>query len=162
MRPTACLVMDDVLMTMSAQRSVGGHAMLTAMMYVYDVVLLTRDPDIERREAWLYQNGIGGHAALFAIDQGPFSKGHDITYFANRLRHAYKYPIELFVVGNPEEAAALFDAGYMVTLFMHPSYTRPEWRPNANKKITPWGDISEFMATEAALAAADERTKEEH
>lgn len=161
MRPTACLMVDDVLMTASGQRSIAGHSMLTALMFVYDVVLLTRDPDLEHVESWLYQNGIGGHAALLYIEVGNLVRHRDIAYFANQLRHGYKYPIELFVVGDPNHAAALFDEGYLVTLFMHPAYTRPEWRPTAKQEITPWDEIAAFMSAEAALAAADERTKDE-
>lgn len=160
MRPTACLVVDDVLMTSSRQRSIGGHAMLTALASVYDVVLLTRD-DRDEISDWLYGNGIGTHAALFRIEPVAYSQTVDIVHFANQLRHIYRYPVELFVVGNPNEAALLFEDGYMVTLFMHPAYTRPEWRPTASKRITPWGEIATFMSAEAAMAAADERTKED-
>lgn len=160
MRPTAALVIDDVLMTLGTSRNIAGHAILASLMSVYDVVLLTRDSDTERQEAWLYQNGIGGHAALFSIEIGPYRSTTDIVHFANQLRHAYKYAIELFVVGNPSEASALFDAGYTVSLFMHPAYTRPEWRPGVTKGIRPWGEVAAFMAEEAARVAADERTKD--
>lgn len=158
MRPLAAVVVDDVLMTPSRQRSMAGVAMLTAVMHVYDVVLLTR---VDGTEDWLFEQGIHGYASLLKIEDVSYSPAVSLAWFANHVRFDYKYPIELYIVADPNEASLLFEAGYMVTLFMHPTYARPEWRPDAVKRLRPWGELAAIMQTQAAQKAADERIKDE-
>lgn len=70
--------------------------------------------------------------------------------------------IDLFITNNPSLWAFAFDMGIPSVMFGVPSYTRPEFRPDAPKQVRSWDSITEAVAKQNALRTQDARlTKHE-
>jgi hypothetical protein len=65
--------------------------------------------------------------------------------------------VELFITANPKLWAISFDLGIPSVLFGVPSYTRPEFRPDAPKKVRAWNDIEEAVKKQNELRTKDAR-----
>lgn len=66
-------------------------------------------------------------------------------------------PVDLFVTNNPELWAFAFDMGIPSVMFGVPSYTRPEFRPDAPKERRKWNDIEEAVKKQNELRTQDAR-----
>jgi hypothetical protein len=64
---------------------------------------------------------------------------------------------EMYVTNNPKMWAYAFDQGIPSVMFGVPSYTRPEFRPDAPKRIRAWTDIEEAVEKQNALRTQDAR-----
>jgi hypothetical protein len=65
--------------------------------------------------------------------------------------------VELFITANPKLWAVSFDLGIPSVLFGVPSYTRPEFRPDAPRKVRAWNDIEEAVKKQNELRTKDAR-----
>lgn len=65
--------------------------------------------------------------------------------------------IDLFVTNNPSMWAYAFDQGIAAVMFGVPSYTRPEFRPDAPKRVRAWNDIEKAIEEQNALRTQDAR-----
>ena len=63
--------------------------------------------------------------------------------------------VELFITGDPKLWAFAFDMGIPSVMFGVPSYTRPEFRPDAPKKIRSWNEIEAAVKKQHALRTKD-------
>ena len=66
-------------------------------------------------------------------------------------------PIDLFVTNDPAMWAFAFDQGIPSVMFGVPSYTRPEFRPDAPRKIRAWNQIEDAIAKQNVLRTEDAR-----
>ena len=66
-------------------------------------------------------------------------------------------PIDLFITNDPGMWAYAFDQGIPSAMFGVPSYTRPEFRPDAPKKLRAWNQIEEAVIKQNALRTEDAR-----
>lgn len=155
--PFAAVQVEDVLMTPSGQRCLAGITFYRSVLMAYNVVLI----GLEDHTDWLYRAGISGFDNFVQVEGHRLALRSDIVQTVTNLRLVHKYPIEMVVVTDPTVASLLFEAGYVVSLFMHPTYARPEWRPDTRKQITPWEDLAAAMSAEMLRAAADDRAKTE-
>jgi hypothetical protein len=65
--------------------------------------------------------------------------------------------VELFITANPKLWAVSFDLGIPSVLFGVPSYTRPEFRPDAPRKVRAWNDIETAVKKQNELRTKDAR-----
>jgi hypothetical protein len=65
--------------------------------------------------------------------------------------------VELFITGDPKLWAFAFDMGIPSVMFGVPSYTRPEFRPDAPKKIRSWNEIETAVKKQHELRTKDAR-----
>jgi len=65
--------------------------------------------------------------------------------------------VEMYVTNNPSMWAYAFDQGIPAVMFGVPSYTRPEFRPDAPKRVRAWTDIEEAIEKQNALRTQDAR-----
>ena len=65
--------------------------------------------------------------------------------------------IDLFLTNNPTMWAYAFDQGIVPLMFGVPSYTRPEFRPDAPKRVRAWTDIEEAIRKQNELKTQDAR-----
>ena len=49
--------------------------------------------------------------------------------------------IDMVITADPDLAAWCFDKGMLTFVFLHPGVHRPEWRPDAPKKVRAWSEI---------------------
>ena len=66
-------------------------------------------------------------------------------------------PIDLFITNSPTTWAFAFDLGIPSIMFAVPSYTRPEFRPDAPKRVRAWDSIEEAIDKQNALRTQDAR-----
>lgn len=65
--------------------------------------------------------------------------------------------VDLFITNNPEMWAHAFDQGIPSMMFGVPAYTRPEFRPDAPKKVRAWTEIEAAVAKQNELRTIDKR-----
>lgn len=65
--------------------------------------------------------------------------------------------VDLFITNNPTRWAFAFDQGIASVMFGVPSYTRPEFRPDAPKRVRAWSDIEKAIEEQNALRTKDAR-----
>lgn len=66
-------------------------------------------------------------------------------------------PIDLFITNSPKLWAFAFNQGIASVMFGVPSYTRPEFRPDAPKRVRAWSDIEQAIEEQNALRTQDAR-----
>jgi hypothetical protein len=66
-------------------------------------------------------------------------------------------PVELFITANPATWKYAFEQGIPSVLFASPDYTRPEFRPDAPKRMRSWDSIEAAIAEQNALRTQDAR-----
>lgn len=66
-------------------------------------------------------------------------------------------PIDLFITNNPKNWAYAFDLGIPSVMFGVPQYTRPEFRPDAPKRIRAWDEIEKSVIAQNELRTQDAR-----
>lgn len=67
--------------------------------------------------------------------------------------------VELFITANPKLWAFAFDMGIPSVMFGVPSYIRPEFRPDAPKRVRAWDDIEAAVKKQNELKTKDARLK---
>jgi hypothetical protein len=65
--------------------------------------------------------------------------------------------IDLFITNSPTKWAFAFEQGIASVMFAVPSYTRPEFRPDAPKRVRAWNDIEKAIEAQNALRTQDAR-----
>jgi hypothetical protein len=65
--------------------------------------------------------------------------------------------IDLFLTANPKNWVYAFELGIPSLMFGLPSYIRPEFRPDAPKRIRAWSDIEEAVKKQNQLRTKDAR-----
>lgn len=65
--------------------------------------------------------------------------------------------VSLFVSASPIECAEMMHKGFTSLLFAHPSYMRPEFRPDHKAEPRPWDAIEQESRAQALLRAQEER-----
>jgi hypothetical protein len=66
-------------------------------------------------------------------------------------------PIDLFITNSPKTWAFAFDQGIACVMFGVPSYTRPEFRPDAPRRVRAWSDIEQAIEEQNTLRTQDAR-----
>jgi hypothetical protein len=66
-------------------------------------------------------------------------------------------PVDLFITNNPSLWAFAFDMGIPSVMFGVPSYTRPEFRPDAPKRVRAWSEIESAIHKQNVLRTEDAR-----
>lgn len=69
--------------------------------------------------------------------------------------------LSLMVESNPAVAEMLLVKGIPTLLYMHPSYMRPEHRPDYQEEITPWGSLLEEVKRQRTMRSMDTRLNDE-
>ena len=66
-------------------------------------------------------------------------------------------PIDLFITNNPSLWAYAFEQGIASVMFGVPKYTRPEFRPDAPKRVRAWDEIEKAVEEQNILRTNDVR-----
>lgn len=103
---------------------------------------------------WLNSNKIVDYD--FLIDSSLYLEGENLAERQIKMARA-KGPVDLFITNNPELWAFAFELGIPSVMFGVPSYTRPEFRPDAPKKQRSWGAIEDAITKQNILRTEDAR-----
>lgn len=120
------------------------------------VILLT-ELDRTRAEAWCVLHNMSDYDDL--IDDSVTVDPHEPLRIRQLHVARSKGPIDFYVDASPRWAAEAFRMGMTSMLFSHPSYARPEFRPDAPKGVRPWDELIAERTRQQAMIAADRRLK---
>lgn len=153
MRETAVVVINGVLRKIVGEDPIKPGVMLfTALASLFSTVLVGDRPRSDTE--WLDEQGIK-YDMLHAVS------GMSHTEVVNALRFDYGYNVSVVVEPDPEQAASLFDEGYTVLGYMHPSFSHPSWRPlhGPGSDAVPWTELRQVVMRDKLEKAAEERLK---
>lgn len=122
----------------------GGVLLYAALRTSYKVVILT-DSDVEMAATWLSRHRIAGYVSIQPRDS------------LESLRSA-GYAVDLVVDASPDRIAQAMKLGMPGLLFAHPSFARPEFRPDAQRGIREWSVMQEEIDLQASLYDAVAKT----
>lgn len=150
----AMIVVDGVLRkVMGGSPIEAGRRLYVSLANTGRIVLVSdlMSEDQEELSDWLTFNGFVQH---------DFVAWSPVVDAATRLRRE-GYDLDLVALADPAEAARLIASGLNTMLVTHAQYAHPRWRPDAERGVQPWDDITKQVADAARLKAADKRLKGE-
>jgi len=121
---------------------------------VYNRMTIMTSLRRDSAEEWMNQNKVVDFDHL--IDSSVHLEGENLQ--ERQIKHARSLGgIDLFITSNPKLWAFAFDMGIPSVMFGVPSYLRPEFRPDAPKKLRAWNDIEEAINKQNELRTKDIR-----
>ena len=146
------MFVDDVLRSSTGGPIYQGLALYR--MFNEDVRVLLLCDDRAKTNRWLLEHKI--NTADDLIDQTVPGVIDDpeleqVKYCRSQGK------VELVVTGNTELAKKLLEEGIDTLLFLHPSYLRPEFRPDGRQGKKSWADIEEEIDKQIEMMKEDKR-----
>jgi hypothetical protein len=145
--------LDGVLRDQNDQPIPAG-VILVSTLIVHNQITFMSSMNRERTEQWLdihkivnYDDIVDSSTAL----AGEGLQERQINYARSRGS------VDTFITGNPKLWVYSFDLGIPSVMFGMPSYIRPEFRPDAPKKVRAWGEIEEAIERQNTARAQDAR-----
>jgi hypothetical protein len=114
------------------------YSMLTA----YNRMTIMSSSTEEATLRWLNVNKVVDVDNI--IDSSVALEGEDLAERQINFARS-RGAIDLFITSNPKLWAYAFDLGITSIMFGVPSYIRPEFRPDAPKKVRSWDSIEEAI-----------------
>ena len=146
------MFVDDVLRSSTGSPIYQGLALYRMFNEDVRVVLLTDDRDKTHR--WLLEHRINTFDDLVDRNVPGILDDPDLEQ-VKYCRSQGK--VELVVTGNVELAKRLLEIGLDTLLFLHPTYLRPEFRPDGRQGIKAWADIEEEIDKQIEMIKEDPR-----
>ncbi|CAB4124003.1 hypothetical protein UFOVP45_93 [uncultured Caudovirales phage] len=113
--------------------------LMYSTLTVYNRMIIMTSMSTAEAERWLNQNKIVDFDLI--VDS---SVGLEDEVLAERQINVSraKGNIDLFITANPNLWVYAFEKGIPSVMLGMPSYIRPEFRPDAPKRVRSWDDIS--------------------
>lgn len=150
------LAQDSVSLIKAAPVPIG-IALYHSLKTMFKLALVTSAPTKEV-DHWLRVAGLSDHAYL--LTPGPLDDPTDITALRTRQLRTLRNngaDVGLVIDSSPAVAAMALSKGVSGVVFTHPSYTRPEFRPDYEEKRKPWAEIEREITIQRQLKATDLR-----
>jgi len=127
---------------------------LVSTLIVHNQITFLSSMDRSKTEQWLDIHKIINYDNL--VDSSVALAGEDLA--KRQIDYARSLGgVALFVTGNPYLWSYAFDQGLAAVMFGMPSYIRPEFRPDAPKKIRAWDEIEKSIEQQNTALAQDRR-----
>jgi hypothetical protein len=146
------MFVDDVLRSSTGSPIYQGLALYRMFNEDVRVVLLTDDRDKTHR--WLLEHRINTFDDLVDRSVPGISNDPDLEQ-VKYCRSQGK--VELVVTGNVELSKKLLEIGLDTLLFLHPTYLRPEFRPDGRQGMKAWADIENEIDKQIEMIKEDPR-----
>lgn len=160
-QPTVVIQVEGVLRKpVTAAVLEAGRRLYHGLASTYRIVLVTSSTDRLSSGGWLGMNGFSRHDHIVYGDEDVPATSEWWVSVAKRLKLAYGYDTELFVVPDPHDAMQLIRHGFSVMLFVQAAYAIPEWRPDHRQGVRPWAELTAEVEVQRALRAGDNRMQE--
>ena len=127
---------------------------MIAQLAAYNQIVFLTELSTAEAEQWINTNKVVDYDML--IDSS-------LTLVDEPLKHRQlKYArargsVDLVITNDPTFWAFAFEQGIPCMMFGVPSYTRPEFRPDAPKRVRAWSDIEAAVAKQNELRTTDKR-----
>jgi len=127
---------------------------MVGSLSAWNKITLISPLNAEQTRQWLDVNKIVDFDKV--IDSSVGLVGEDLG--ERQVNHARSLgAIDLFITNSPTLWAYTFNQGIASVMFGLPSYTRPEFRPDAPKRLRAWNDIEKAVEEQNALRTQDAR-----
>lgn len=127
---------------------------MVGALSVYNKLTLLSSQSAEATKHWLDTNKVVDFDDI--VDLSAHLEGESLQERQITLARA-KGPVDIIITNNPTLWAFAFNQGLAAVLFGLPSYTRPEFRPDAPRKVRAWSDIEKAIEDQNALRTKDAR-----
>lgn len=153
------LVELDGILKSRDDKPIAQGILLHASLAAHNQMTIMTDMTHAQAVQWMDANKVVDFDNI--IDRSAHLEGEVLQERQIRLARATQ-PIDIFITNNPTLWAFAFDLGIPSIMFGVPSYTRPEFRPDAPKQVRAWDDITSAIEKQNALRTQDVRlTKSE-
>ena len=146
------MFVDDVLRSSTGSPIYQGLALYRMFNEDVRVVLLTDDR--EKTHRWLLEHRINTFDDLVDRNVPGVLDDPDLEQ-VKYCRSQGK--VELVVTGNVELAKRLLEIGLDTLLFLHPTYLRPEFRPDGRQGVKAWAEIENEIDKQIEMIKEDPR-----
>lgn len=148
------LVELDGVLRNDSDAPVATGVLMVGTLTVYNKIILMSALDRRATEYFLNSNKVVDVDDI--IDSSVGLEGEDLG--ERQINHARALGgIDLFITGNPRLWAYAFDMGIPSVMFGQPSYLRPEFRPDAPKRIRAWDAIEKSITEQNIKRTTDAR-----
>lgn len=159
MNPLAIIALEGVLVDgvdlKASPPTKHGKLFYAALKSQYQTLILSTDPSHELARAWLKREGITGFGSVFCRPANTILSPVDWKVSKIREMQSEGWPIALYADSDPASIRAAFLEGVPTALLASPRYSRPEWRPDAERAIRPWDSLVDTLEAEHLLKAED-------
>ena len=146
------MFVDGVLRSESGSPIYQGLALYRMFNEDVRVILLTDER--EKTNRWLLEHKINKFDDLIDRNVPGVLEDPDIEQ-VKYVRSQGK--VELVVTSDTELAKKLLEIGLDTLLFLHPTYLRPEFRPDGRQGIRSWAAIEEDIDKQIEMIREDPR-----
>jgi hypothetical protein len=138
---------------------ISGLLLYKSLVKDHRVSLIIDSTAKDKVQYWLIMNGLTDHVnEIYWEDTDPEDSG------ARRLRQVARLrkqgPLSLVIEPDTDAAERLFHSQIPTMLFLHPTYTHPDFRPGPSKEPTPWNDLLEEKVRQQEARATDTRLQD--
>jgi hypothetical protein len=146
--------LDGVLRGFRNDEPIAAGALVTGALSAYNQITFITELSPARVKQWLDENKVVDFDNI--IDSSVGLEGEELK--KRQIRHARaRGPIDLLITANPSLWAFAFEQGIPSMMFGVPTYLRPEFRPDAPKKVRAWTEIEDAISKQNALMTQDKR-----
>lgn len=146
--------LDGVLRGNRNDEPISQGIILVAQLAAYNQITLMTELNKAEAAQWVDVNKIVDFDNLF--DSSMSLVDEELSHRQIKAARA-KGNIDLFITANPKNWVYAFDLGIPALMFGSPAYIRPEFRPDAPKKVRAWGDIEQAVKKQNELRTKDAR-----
>ena len=140
----------------SNEEPISTGVIMVGTLSVYNQLIFMSDLTSAELKQWLDVNKIVDYDLL--IDSSAYLEGEELAHRQIQLARS-RGKVDLFITNNPTLWAYAFDQGIPSVMFGVPSYTRPEFRPDAPSRKRAWTDIEEAVKKQNTLRTNDARIR---
>jgi hypothetical protein len=130
-----------------------GIVLIGTLTAFNQIFLMSSDPR-QQLEQWLDINKIVDYDGI--IDSSYRLEGEELAERQVMVARSLGR-VDLLITNNPKLWAFAFEQGIPSIMFGVPSYTRPEFRPDAPKKLRAWNDIEQAIERQNIARTQDAR-----
>jgi hypothetical protein len=145
--------LDGVLKDRNDQ-PIGTGVVMVSTLIVHNRITFISSMDRASTEDWLAVHKIINYDDI--IDKRVGLEDEELP--KRQINYARAHgQVALFITGNPHLWSYAFDQGIPAVMFGVPSYVRPEFRPDAPKRVRAWDDIEAAIEKQNTAIANDLR-----
>jgi hypothetical protein len=154
------IVVEGILrMPNDSSSIIPGLLLYKSLVKDHRVSLILDSAAKEKIQYWLLMNSLTDHIReIYWEETDPEDAVDRRIAQVGRLRQ--DGPLSMVFESNTSVAAALLEKGIPSFLYLHPQYTQPEFRPDADVSVTPWSQVLAEQRRQREARATDARLKD--